>query len=119
MVLSCLFVTNAQEHSPVWIADQGDGTYRNPVLHADYSDPDVCAVEGDFYMTASSFNCMPGLSILQSHDFFRQKTQYAAAGELFTARQGKWIGAKVGVFCVAPNEGNRGWADVDWFRITQ
>ena len=36
---------------------------------------------------------------------------------LFTARQGKWIGAKVGLFCVTPNEGNRGWADVDWFRM--
>ena len=40
-------------------------------------------------------------------------------GEPFTARQGKWIGAKVGVFCVTPNEGNRGWADVDWFRMTK
>ena len=45
--------------------------------------------------------------------------QYMTVGEPFTARQGKWIGAKVGVFCVTPNEGNRGWADVDWFRMTK
>ena len=44
--------------------------------------------------------------------------KYTAAGEPFTARQGKWIGAKVGLFCVTPNDGNRGWADVDWFRVT-
>lgn len=54
--------------SNVWVADQKDGTYTNPILHADYSDPDVCAVGDDFYMTASSFGCTPGLPILHSHD---------------------------------------------------
>ena len=42
--------------------------YRNPVLHMDYSDPDVCRVGEDYYMTASSFNCFPGLPILHSKD---------------------------------------------------
>lgn len=51
-----------------WIPDQGDGTYRNPVLHADYSDPDVVRVGDDFYLVASSFNCTPGLPILHSRD---------------------------------------------------
>ncbi|WP_224994827.1 glycoside hydrolase 43 family protein [Cesiribacter sp. SM1] len=54
--------------SSVWVADQGDGTYRNPILHADYSDPDLCKVGDDFYMTASSFNAIPGLPILHSKD---------------------------------------------------
>lgn len=54
--------------SEVWTSDLGDGTYRNPVLHADYSDPDACRVGDDFYMTASSFNCIPGLPILHSKD---------------------------------------------------
>lgn len=58
----------AQEVSQTWVSDQGNGTYLNPVLHADYSDPDVCAVGADFYMTASSFNCTPGLPILHSRD---------------------------------------------------
>ena len=52
----------------VWCPDNGDGTYTNPVLYADYSDPDVCAVGEDFYLTASSFNCIPGLPILHSKD---------------------------------------------------
>ena len=42
--------------------------YTNPVLHLDYSDPDVCRVGNDYWMTASSFNCMPGLPILHSRD---------------------------------------------------
>lgn len=54
--------------SSVWVADQGDGTYINPVLYADYSDPDVIRVGDDFYMTASSFQSAPGLPILHSKD---------------------------------------------------
>ena len=42
--------------------------YTNPILHLDYSDPDVCRVGEDYYMTASSFNCFPGLPILHSRD---------------------------------------------------
>ena len=52
---------DAQYVSKVWVSDQKDGTYINPIIHADYSDPDVCAVGDDFYMTASSFGCTPGL----------------------------------------------------------
>ena len=51
-----------------WIPDRGDGTYRNPIIYADYSDPDVIRVGDDFYLTASSFNCTPGLPILHSKD---------------------------------------------------
>ena len=54
--------------STVWVADNGDGTYRNPILHADYSDPDAVRVGDDFYMTASSFNAAPGLPVLHSKD---------------------------------------------------
>ena len=54
--------------SEVWTGDNGDGTYTNPILHADYSDPDVVRVGDDFYMTVSSFNATPGLPILHSKD---------------------------------------------------
>jgi beta-xylosidase len=57
-----------QQVSKVWVADQGDGTYKNPVLYADYSDPDAVRVGRDYYMTASSFNASPGLPILHSRD---------------------------------------------------
>jgi beta-xylosidase len=51
-----------------WVPDQGDGTYRNPVLAADYSDPDVTRVGDDFYLTSSSFANIPGLPVLTSKD---------------------------------------------------
>ncbi|MDE6172754.1 MAG: glycoside hydrolase, partial [Bacteroides sp.] len=47
--------------------------------------------------------------------------KFQPLGKPFQAREGKWIGAKVGTFCTRPaittNDG--GWADVDWFRITK
>ena len=54
--------------SEVWSPDLGDGNYKNPVIYADYSDPDAIRVGEDYYMTASSFGCLPGLPILHSKD---------------------------------------------------
>lgn len=77
-----LFVQKAKsqknEISQVWVADNGNGTYKNPILYADYSDPDVCRVGEDFYMTSSSFNCIPGLQILHSKDLVNWKIVGAA-----------------------------------------
>lgn len=52
--------------------------FSNPVLPYDYSDPDVCQVGDDFYMTSSSFNCIPGLQILHSKDLVHWRIVDAA-----------------------------------------
>lgn len=52
---------------PNW-GDQGDGTYRNPVLPADYSDIDCIRVGSDYYAISSTFQYSPGVVILQSKD---------------------------------------------------
>lgn len=49
-------------------ADNAVNIYTNPIIHADYSDPDAIRVGDDYYMTASSFNHVPGLPILHSKD---------------------------------------------------
>ncbi len=51
-----------------WIPDLGNGTYKNPVLHADYSDPDAIRVGDDYWLVSSSFSHVPGLPILHSKD---------------------------------------------------
>lgn len=68
MLILAATTAGAQQRSLVWTPDRGDGTYVNPVINADYSDPDVCAVGDDYYLTASSFNCIPGLPVLHSND---------------------------------------------------
>ena len=70
ILASLSIIANAQEPyvSKVWVSDNGDGTYKNPVLHADYSDPDAVRVGSDYYLTSSSFEDIPGLPILHSKD---------------------------------------------------
>jgi beta-xylosidase len=67
IVLAIALTAGAPAAGP-WRPDRGDGTYRNPVLYADYSDPDVVRVGGDFYLVASSFTSVPALPILHSRD---------------------------------------------------
>ncbi|MDR0865268.1 MAG: glycoside hydrolase 43 family protein, partial [Candidatus Symbiothrix sp.] len=67
VVFSLLLVTCSLYSQP-WVADQGDGTYKNPILFADYSDPDVIRVGADYWLVASSFNAMPGIPLLHSKD---------------------------------------------------
>ena len=70
LLVALPLAVSAQYRSQVWCPDNGDGTYTNPVINADYSDPDVCvgASGEDYYLTASSFQCIPGLPILHSRD---------------------------------------------------
>jgi len=60
--------SSASQSGAVWVPDNGNGFYRNPIIFADYSDPDVIRVDDDFYLVASSFSCSPGLPILHSRD---------------------------------------------------
>ena len=66
--LPCMALAQQSDNyrSEVWSPDNGDGTYTNPVINADYSDPDVCVVGNDYYLTASSFQCIPGLRSMNS-----------------------------------------------------
>jgi beta-xylosidase len=57
-----------QSVSKVWVPDNGNGTYKNPIINADYSDPDAIRVGNDFYLVSSSFEDIPGLPILHSKD---------------------------------------------------
>ncbi|MFN4285499.1 MAG: glycoside hydrolase 43 family protein [Lacibacter sp.] len=62
LLISCILAVQF-----AW-AQQRGATYHNPVLHADYSDPDAIRVGTDYYMVASSFNHVPGLPLLHSVD---------------------------------------------------
>ena len=64
----------------MWIADQGDGTYSNPILYTDYSDPDAIRVGEDYFMIASSFCNTPAVPLLHSKDLVNWKViNYTAA----------------------------------------
>jgi len=78
LIISPFTICLAQQHdtsgvSNVWVPDLGNGQYKNPIIFADYSDPDVCRVGNNYYMVASSFDAVPGLPILKSKDLVNWK----------------------------------------------
>ena len=82
MILDVTAEVPGELRRSLWASDLGDGTYKNPVLHVDYSDPDVIRYGDDFFMTASSFNCTPGLPILHSRDLVNWTLINHAVGNL-------------------------------------
>ena len=51
-----------------WTADNGNGTYTNPLFYEEFSDPDIIRVGADYYMTGTTMHAMPGLAVLHSKD---------------------------------------------------
>ena len=51
-----------------WTADNGDGTFTNPLFYDEFSDPDLIRVGDDYYLTGTTMHAMPGLPILRSRD---------------------------------------------------
>lgn len=60
-----ILTTNAQQ---VWTADNGDGTFTNPLMWGDWPDPDVIRVGDEFYMVSTSMHYVPGSPIVKSKD---------------------------------------------------
>ncbi len=57
-----------KQNNALLSSDNGDGTYTNPFINADYPDPDIIRVGEDYYMVSSSFVAMPGIPICHSKD---------------------------------------------------
>ena len=51
-----------------WTADDGNGTYTNPLFYEEFSDPDLIRVGTDYYLTGTTMHSMPGLPVLHSKD---------------------------------------------------
>jgi beta-xylosidase len=109
---------NNNDKSEVWTPDLGDGTYKNPIIYADYSDPDIVRVGDDFYMIASSFNCTPALPVLHSKDLVNWKIvnhicsnislpgyERPQHGKGIWAPSIKYHDGKVWVYVCTPDEG--------------
>lgn len=86
--------TGPQKHSP-------KQKYTNPIIWSDYSDPDVECIDGEFWMTSSSFNCVPGLQILHSTNLI----DWNIVGAAIPATSPYWDGA-----IATPDHGGAVWA---------
>jgi beta-xylosidase len=64
LILAALFAQSGR----AWLADNGNGTFTNPLFYDEFSDPDMIRVGDDFYLTGTTMHTMPGLPILHSKD---------------------------------------------------
>lgn len=60
--------TITENSTPSWTADNGNGTFTNPLFYDEFSDPDIIRVGNDYYLTGTTNHAMPGLPILRSKD---------------------------------------------------
>lgn len=129
------FVCNAQESYKEASLKRGNSEYyANPIMHLDFSDPDVCRVGDDFWFTASSFSSVPGLPILHSKDLVNwQIVNYALPklqpSALFNSAQpGKgvwapciryhagtyfiyWGDPDLGIYCIQTSDPRSTWSE--------
>ncbi|RFM30774.1 beta-xylosidase [Chitinophaga silvisoli] len=84
VLITTLTCVKGQEHPPgnkTW-GDQDNGTYRNPVLPADYSDLDCIRVGGDYYAISSTMQFSPGMVVLHSKDLVNWEIISHVVGDL-------------------------------------
>ena len=65
-LLVCMALTTYAQQS--WTADNGNGTFTNPLFYDEFSDPDVIRVGDDYYLAGTTMHAVPGLVILHSKD---------------------------------------------------
>jgi beta-xylosidase len=63
-----LFTFSTLAHAQSWTADNGNGTYTNPLFYDEFSDPDILRVGDDYYLAGTTMHTVPGLVILHSKD---------------------------------------------------
>ena len=57
-----------QQANKSWTADNGNGTFTNPLFYDEFSDPDILRVGDDYYLAGTTMHTVPGLVILHSKD---------------------------------------------------
>ena len=67
-VLAAAAVAAVTASARTWTADNGNGTFTNPLFYDEFSDPDLIRVGDDFYLTGTTMHAMPGLPVLHSQD---------------------------------------------------
>ena len=68
LTLCCLSYLTAWAQTGSWTADNGNGTFTNPLFYDEFSDPDILRVGDDYYLAGTTMHSVPGLVILHSKD---------------------------------------------------
>ena len=82
ILVSVLLLASHQSTAQTWTADNGNGTYSNPLFYDEFADPDIIRVGADFDLTGSSMHAMPGLAVLYSRDLVNWEFESYALDKL-------------------------------------
>jgi xylan 1,4-beta-xylosidase len=78
-----------------WTADNGNGTFSNPLFYDEFSDPDLIRVGDDFYLTGTTMHAMPGLPVLHSRDLVNWELMSYALDRLDLGPQYRLEGGEI------------------------
>lgn len=69
-IISLVLATSSMtaQTNQSWTADNGNGTFTNPLFYDEFSDPDILRVGDDYYLAGTTMHAVPGLVILHSKD---------------------------------------------------
>lgn len=73
LILIFALMVHGSVSAQTWRADNGNGTFTNPLFYDEFSDPDLIRVGEDYYLTGTTMHSMPGLPVLHSKDLVNWK----------------------------------------------
>jgi xylan 1,4-beta-xylosidase len=73
LMLIVVMMVYVSVSAQTWRADNGNGTFTNPLFYDEFSDPDLIRVGEDYYLTGTTMHSMPGLPVLHSRDLVNWK----------------------------------------------
>jgi xylan 1,4-beta-xylosidase len=73
LILIVALLVHGSASAQTWQADNGNGTFTNPLFYDEFSDPDLIRVDEDYYLTGTTMHSMPGLPVLHSRDLVNWK----------------------------------------------
>lgn len=79
LILIVALLLHGSALAQIWRADNGNGTFTNPLFYEGFSDPDLIRAGGDYYLTGTTMHSMPGLPVLHSRDFDRPRLKLSNA----------------------------------------
>lgn len=109
--MACALMASMAHAQQSWTADNGNGTFTNPLFYDEFSDPDIIRVGEDYYLAGTTMHATPGLVILHSKDLVNWEfSSYCFdkfnLGEAFKLEGGKTIyGQGIWAPCIRYHEG--------------
>ena len=73
LILIVALMVHGSAAAQTWRADNGNGTFTNPLFYDEFSDLDLIRVGEDYYLTGTTMHSMPGLPVLHSRDLVNWK----------------------------------------------